>query len=308
VKAERLPRRAVDGVLLLDKPHGWTSHQAVQAVKRWYRAERAGHTGTLDPLATGLLALCLGEATKFASGWLDADKTYVADIELGAATTTGDAEGEVRDRRPVTADIDAVQAALARFRGAIEQVPPMFAALKRNGKPLYELARQGIEVERSPRAVVIHELELERYERPHLRVRVRCSKGTYVRTLAEDIGRALGCGAHLSGLRRTAIASMLLEQAASAAQLDAATLAERDRLLLPADALLVGLAPVSLDEQAAAAFNQGRVVAIEAGLTGRLRAYGPGGAFLGLGESLEPGSLQPRRVLKTPRVVARASD
>lgn len=198
--------RDVSGIVLLDKPAGITSNAALQTVKRLFRARKAGHTGSLDPLATGLLPICLGEATKLSGFLLDADKRYRTEIRLGVTTTTGDAEGETLRVREV-ADLDRarVAEAVARFTGEIEQIPPMHSALKRNGMPLYKLARQGIEVERAPRPVVIHALELVRCEADRIELDVRCSKGTYIRVLAEDIGEALGCGAHVGALRRTGV-------------------------------------------------------------------------------------------------------
>jgi tRNA pseudouridine55 synthase len=212
----RVQWRPVDGVLLLDKAAGVTSNAALQGVRRLYRAAKAGHTGTLDPLATGLLPVLFGEATKFGRELLDADKTYAAEIALGASTTTGDAEGDVVERRPVTstrADIDRV---LAGFRGEGAQVPPMYSALKRDGRPLYDYARAGKSVERAARPITIHELTLDAAAGDRLAVTVRCSKGTYIRVLAEDIGRSLGCGAHLARLRRLAIGPFSVAEAATA--------------------------------------------------------------------------------------------
>ncbi|KAB2921992.1 MAG: tRNA pseudouridine(55) synthase TruB, partial [Dechloromonas sp.] len=198
----------VDGVLLLDKPLGLTSNDALQKARRLFSAAKGGHTGTLDPAATGLLPLCFGEATKFSADLLDADKTYEAVVQLGVTTDSGDAEGQVVATAPVTVGEAEVRQALPRFTGAIEQIPPMHSALKRNGRPLYELARKGIEVERAPRAVTIHGLELLDFAGDRLTLRVRCSKGTYIRVLAADLGQALGCGAHLVGLRRTAVGDL----------------------------------------------------------------------------------------------------
>ena len=211
---KRIARRQVDGVLLLDKPRGLSSNHALQKAKRLFNAAKAGHTGTLDPMATGLLPLTFGEATKFSQMLLDADKSYEATVTLGVVTDTGDAEGQVLERQSVTADAQDIAAALNAFRGEIEQIPPMYSALKRDGRPLYEYARAGIELERAPRRVVIHALEMldGGLDGSSFGFRVRCSKGTYVRTLAMDIGRALGCGAHLSALRRTAIGPFGLDE------------------------------------------------------------------------------------------------
>ena len=201
----KIPRRVLDGVLLLDKPLGLSSNDALIRAKRIYLAKKAGHTGTLDPLATGLLPLCFGEATKFSQDLLEADKTYEATMRLGVRTTTGDAEGEALQTRDVTCDEAAIHAAMAHFRGEIAQVPPMYSALKRDGKPLYEYARAGQTVEREARNVTIHALEMIACALPDVTFRVTCSKGTYARTLAEDIGEKLGCGAHLVALPRNEI-------------------------------------------------------------------------------------------------------
>lgn len=258
----RAPRRPVHGVLLLDKPLGLSAQAAVARVKALLGAEKAGHTGTLDPLASGLLPVCLGAATKFAQVQLEADKAYEALLRLGARTTTGDAEGEVIATVPVDADrlTPARLADLARrFTGVIEQIPPMYSALKKDGKALYEYARAGVEVERAPRRVTIHALQLEPV--PHdaaaLRLRVRCSKGTYVRTLAEDLGAALGCGAHLIALRRTATGPFELAQAVTLEQLQHATMEERLQRLLPPEALLHGWPQVTLEEDEAGRFLAG---------------------------------------------------
>lgn len=260
----RLPRRDVHGVLLLDKPLGLSSNDALIRAKRLLRANKAGHTGTLDPLATGLLPLCFGEATKFSQDLLDADKTYEATVRLGQRTSTGDAEGEVIAERPVSCDAAALNAALARFVGAIEQVPPMHSALKKDGRPLYEYARAGQTVERAARSVTIHEIALLGCELPGAPVfamRVTCSKGTYIRTLAEDIGEALGCGAHLTALRRTAVGDLTLDGAVTLEQLDAHDDAARPALLAPVDALLQRCLPVALDAAATQRFLQGQRIA-----------------------------------------------
>lgn len=295
----RPPRRKVDGVLLLDKAAGMTSNAALQTARRLYHAAKAGHTGTLDPLATGLLPLCFGEATKFAGELLAADKEYVAQIRLGVTTTTADAEGEVLTRQALPAGLTLAQleSVLAGFVGDIMQVPPMYSALKRDGKALYEYARQGQTVERAARPVVIHELQLLDFQDQDglLTIRVACSKGTYVRTLAEDIGAALGCGAHLAGLRRTRIGALDLTQAVTLAQLDDLPPEARERLLAPTDALLAELPCAELDELAAQRLRQGQPVRWH-GPTGRYRAC-HAGCFLGLCELDEEGWLQPRRLL-----------
>lgn len=211
----------VDGVLLLDKPIGLTSNDALQKARRLFSAAKGGHTGTLDPLATGLLPLCFGEATKFSADLLDADKTYEAIIKLGVTTDSGDAEGQVISTATVNVSEADIVSVLPQFTGDIQQIPPMHSALKRNGRPLYELARQGIEVERAPRAVTIHAIDLLAFSGDTLTLRVACSKGTYIRVLAADIGAALGCGAHLIGLRRTVVGDLDLANAVTLAELEA---------------------------------------------------------------------------------------
>ena len=234
----KIVRRPVHGVLLLDKDAGVSSNAALQRAKRLYRAEKAGHTGTLDPLASGLLPLCFGAATKFAQASLDADKRYLATLRLGVTTTTGDLEGDVVRTAAVDVDRAALEAACAKFVGAIDQVPPMHSALKRDGKPLYEYARSGIELERAPRRVRIDAIRVVDGEGDLWTIDVSCSKGTYIRTLGEEIGAALGCGAHLAALRRTASGALDLASAARLAALDPLDEAARDRHLLPPDALV----------------------------------------------------------------------
>jgi tRNA pseudouridine55 synthase len=308
--APRIPRRRIDGVLLLDKPLGWSSNHAVQAVKRAFRAERAGHTGTLDPLATGLLPVCLGEATKFSAGLLDADKEYLADVRLGITTATGDAEGEVLETRPVSVDAGSLAAALDGLRGEIDQVPPMYSALKRDGRPLYEYARAGVEVERAPRRVTIHALELLERHGEVLRLRVACSKGTYVRVLAEDLGRALGCGAHLSALRRTRVGPLSLAQGVAPATLDALDEPGRDRLLQPPDTLAAGLPEAHLPPGEAQRLLNGQPVRGGVGPAGATRVYAHTGAFLGLAERAPDGTLHPRRLMRAdqPAILAKGPD
>jgi len=291
-------RRDVHGVLLLDKPVGLSSNQAVQAVKRLYHARRVGHTGTLDPLATGLLVVVLGEATKFASGLLDADKSYEATIRLGVTTSTGDAEGEVLSScEPAVARAD-VEGVVAQFVGEIDQVPPMHSALKKAGRPLYDYARAGETVARPPRRVVIHAIEIVGFDGQALRLNVRVGKGTYIRTLAEDIGRRLGCGAHLAALRRTNVGGFGLQEAVALADLEAAPPPDRDRLLRSVDAMLAELPEVVLDAERADRFLHGRPVAAPGRDGGATRVYGPGGAFLGRGQHAG-GQLLPERVIAT---------
>ena len=279
---QRIARRELHGVLLLDKPLGWSSNDALQKAKWLLRAEKAGHTGTLDPLATGLLPLCFGAATKFSQISLDADKTYCATLRLGQRTSTGDLEGEVVQQRPVEVEAASVQAALQRFNGEIDQVPPMHSALKKDGKALYEYARAGISLERAARRVTIHAITLVHWQGDQLVIDVRCSKGTYIRTLAEDIGEALGCGAHLSGLRRTASGSLGLEGAVSLTELEALDEHGREALLRPVDLLLADWPSVALEADEAGRFLSGLRRRTSLPNAAALRVYGPEPqAFLG---------------------------
>jgi len=289
-------RRKLDGVLLLDKPVGPSSSAVLQAVKRLLNAEKAGHAGTLDPLASGLLPLLFGEATKFAQYGLEAAKEYVADVRLGAATDTGDAEGAVIEQRPVAVDEPALVRALASFRGEIRQVPPMYSALKKDGQPLYALARAGQTVEREARRVTILELELVSRSENLLRLRIRCSKGTYVRQLAADLGLALGTVAHLAALRRTAVAGLRLDQAVTLDDLQALGEAARLAWLLPPERLLEHLPRVDLDDSVAARFRNGQAVRSAGLRPGPARVY-RGDALLGVGEGNSAGELQPTRLI-----------
>jgi tRNA pseudouridine55 synthase len=287
---------AVDGVLLLDKPSGITSNLALQKARRLLNAAKAGHTGTLDPLASGLLPLTLGEATKFSSDLLEADKAYRATLQLGVRTSTADADGDVIETRPVAvtrADIDAI---LPRFTGTIAQVPPMHSALKRDGRALYEYARDGIELERAPRQVTIHRLEVVAHQDSTVTIDVDCSKGTYVRVLAEDIGAALGCGAHLAALRRTRVGALSLERSVTLDALENMPPAVRREWLMPVDALLAALPRVELDDMRARRFQHGNPIDL-GGAPGRTRVYGPDGRLLGLADLDEHGALNPRRLL-----------
>jgi tRNA pseudouridine55 synthase len=289
----------VNGVLLLDKPAGVTSNRALQIARRLLNAQKAGHTGTLDPMATGLLPVMLGEATKFSADLLDADKAYRATVRLGVTTTTGDAEGEVVERRPVPVfDAAVIEDALAAFTGTIEQVPPMHSALKRGGRPLYELARAGVEVERSARAVRIERLRLVEAAADTLVLDVECSKGTYVRVLAEDLGRALGCGAHLAALRRTRVGPLELDDAVSVAALEEMEPEARRACLRPVDALLGTLPSVTLDPELTARFRQGQRLAIDAQPRGgRIRVYGADTTLLGTATVNERGVVGPERLI-----------
>lgn len=298
----RIPKRAVHGVLLLDKPLGLSSNDALQKVKRLYRAEKAGHTGTLDPLATGLLPLCFGAATKFSQVSLDADKAYRATLKLGVTTTTGDAEGEVLKTRGVQASRQQVEGACAGLTGPIDQVPPMHSALKRDGKALYEYARAGIEVEREPRRVTIHRIDIVECHDDVVVIDVRCSKGTYVRTLAEDIGEALGCGAHLTALRRTGSGPLTLDGAFTLEQLAAMDEPQRDAALMRADTLLADWPEVRLDDEDAGRFLSGVRRRTSLADAAQVRVYGPQPrAFLGSGH-IRAGELISTRLLSPVEV------
>jgi tRNA pseudouridine55 synthase len=288
----------VDGLLLLDKPAGVTSNRALQQARRLLNAQKAGHTGTLDPLATGLLPVLLGEATKFSADLLAADKSYRATLRLGVTTSTGDAEGDVLSQRPVNVAPGEVEAALAQFTGAIDQVPPMHSALKHQGRPLYALARAGVAVPRAPRRVRISGLWQVEQKGDTLIVDVDCSKGTYVRVLAEDVGRALGCGAHLEALRRTRVGALAVEDATGLAELEALPLDQRRRLLRPLDELLTTLPRVALDADLTRRFRQGQRLAIDAAPRGeRVRVYGADNALLGTATVNEHGVVGPERLL-----------
>ena len=289
--------KQVDGVLLLDKPLGLTSNDALQKARRLFSAAKGGHTGTLDPLATGLLPLCFGEATKFSADLLDADKTYEAVLKLGVTTDTGDAEGAVTGTVAVDAAESAILSVLPRFVGDIRQIPPMHSALKRDGRPLYELARQGIEVERAPRAVTVHAIDCLGFAGGLLTLRVACSKGTYIRVLAADIGQALGCGAHLTALRRTRVGNLDLAGAVTLAELEALDEAERAGCLQPVDALLRNLPVVSVAGEAAERFRHGNPVDLQPGLGGKIRVYADG-RLIGVGEPGSDGRLWPKRLVQ----------
>lgn len=289
--------KQVDGVLLLDKASGLTSNDALQKARRLFSAAKGGHTGTLDPMATGLLPLCFGEATKFSADLLDADKTYEAELKLGVTTDTGDAEGQVLTTSEAAVSIADVERLLPRFTGPIKQIPPMHSALKRDGRPLYELARQGIEVEREARDVTIHALEILGLDGDVLRLRVSCSKGTYIRVLAADIGQMLGCGAHLTALRRTRVGDLLLERSVTLSQLEMQDEAQRVVHLLPVDALLQSLPAVHAAAGEANRFSHGNPVALPAGLLGKIRVYADG-RLLGVGEPGSGGLLWPKRLVQ----------
>ncbi len=291
-------KRALDGVLLLDKPLGITSQAAVSKVRRLFAASKAGHTGTLDPMATGLLPICFGEATKFSHLLLESDKAYTATVRLGITTTTGDMEGKVTASAPAAVERSAVEAALSRLTGEILQTPPMFSAVKQAGKPLYKYARAGLEVARAQRRVCIRAIELSDFAPDELRISVTCSKGVYIRVLAEDIGRTLGCGACLAALRRTAVGNLGIDAAVTLGSLCGLAPDQREERLLPVDSLVATLPRVDLDAYQVREISTGRPVqgpfTVSSGL---VRLYGPSQAYLGIGSVPTPGTVVPRRLM-----------
>ena len=301
----RAKGRDVNGILLLDKPSGITSNAALQQVKRLYFARKAGHTGSLDPLASGVLPICMGEATKVSAFLLDADKRYRVRCQLGVRTATGDAEGEILASRAVERYTRAqLESVLEQFRGSIEQIPPMYSALKHQGQRLYKLARQGVEVERQPRPVEIYALLLTGQGDDWIDIDVHCSKGTYVRTLVEDIGERLGCGAHVSELRRTGVGpydETGLVTITALEELKQSDLAAMDRLLLPIESALTQWPGVELSTDAAFYLQQGQPVLVpRAPTSGWVRLYERDHTFLGMGEILDDGRVAPRRLMKGP--------
>jgi tRNA pseudouridine55 synthase len=300
LKSKSTKGRDINGILLLDKPIGYTSNQALQEVKRTLHARKAGHTGSLDPIATGLLPLCFGEATKVSQFLLDADKRYWAQFKLGQTTSTGDAEGEVLASSPVALDRARIEQALETFRGELEQIPPMYSAIKRNGQPLYKLARQGIEVEREPRRVTVYDLRLLDFKDGNLiELEMHCSRGFYVRSLAHDLGELLGCGAHVTALRRLAVAGFRVEDAVTLETLKALAddPAGLDALLVPIDGGLGHLPGVKLSRDAAYYLCRGQAVrAADAPSEGWVRLYTETAQFLGIGMVLRDGRVAPKRL------------
>ena len=292
------PKKNINGVLLLDKPLGFSSNQALQKAKWLLQAAKAGHTGTLDPLATGLLPLCFGEATKFAHYLTDADKTYVATVKLGITTTTGDAEGEVLSSKTVHVNQAQFEQACRQFIGEISQIPPMYSALKHEGKALYEYARAGVEIERKARLVTIHSITPNTFELDVATITVTCTKGTYIRTLAEDIGALLGCGAHLIGLRRTVTANYQIAQSITLAQFEAMSEQQRLAALMPADSAVLDFPALMLDADSTFYLRQGQAV-WQSGIIpkGLLRLYNEQQDFLGLGEQQSDGKIAPKRLI-----------
>ena len=285
-------------MLLLDKPIGYSSNQALQKIKLLYQAAKAGHTGTLDPLATGLLPLCFGEATKFAHFLTDADKVYIATLKFGITTNTGDAEGEVLSVKDVNFSKIQLEQVCSQFVGVISQIPPMYSALKHEGKAMYEYARAGVEIERAARTITIHSIEINAFGQDVATITVKCSKGTYIRTLAEDIGAQLVCGAHLIGLRRTATANYQINQAITLEKFEAMSPAQRALLLLPADSAVQHLPAITLDADSTFYLQQGQAIwqsgAVPQGL---IRLYNEQHEFLGLGELQSDGKIAPKRLI-----------
>ena len=285
-------------MLLLDKPIGYSSNQALQKIKLVYQAAKAGHTGTLDPLATGLLPLCFGEATKFAHFLTDADKVYIATLKFGITTNTGDAEGEVLSVKDVNFSKMQLEQVCNQFVGVISQIPPMYSALKHEGKAMYEYARAGVEIERAARTITIHNIEINAFDQDIATITVKCSKGTYIRTLAEDIGAQLGCGAHLIGLRRTATANYQINQAITLEKFEAMSPAQRALLLLPADSAVQHLPAITLDADSTFYLQQGQAIWQSGSIPqGLIRLYNEQHEFLGLGELQSDGKIAPKRLI-----------
>jgi tRNA pseudouridine55 synthase len=296
-------KRNINGVLLLDKPLGFSSNQALQKVKWLFKAAKAGHTGTLDPLATGLLPICLGEATKFAQYVTDADKTYIATVKFGVTTTTGDAEGEVIATSDVRFTRAKLETACQSFLGEISQIPPMYSALKFEGKALYEYAREGVDIERQSRLVTIADITITEFDQDVATITVQCSKGTYIRTLAEDIGSALGAGAHLIGLRRIETAGYELADAITIEQLEQkikeTPIAALQSLLLPIDSAIAYLPAMTLNADAAHYLMQGQAVWVSGKIPhGEIRLFDENARFLGLGFLQEDGKIAPKRLMR----------
>lgn len=290
----------VDGILLLDKCLGISSNRALQQVKHLFNARKAGHTGSLDPLASGLLPLCFGEATKLSQYLLDSDKRYLTTFKLGETTTTGDGEGDVISQKTVNVSSQQLELVLNKYKGVIKQVPPMYSALKKNGQPLYKLARKGIEVKRKPRSVEIFDLSLLAFDAESLTLDVHCSKGFYIRSLAFDIGEDLGCGAHVTELRRTAAGKFDVRDAVKLEQLEEMDDQRRLQQLLPIDAGIDDMPQVRLAQDAYQYFRQGQMVcADDVPQAGLVRVYSENGCFTGIGEALEDRQIKPKRLLCT---------
>lgn len=290
-------KREIDGVFLLDKPLGFSSNQALKKIQWLFNAKKAGHTGTLDPMATGLLPICLGEATKFSHRLLDAHKSYIATIQLGITTSTGDQEGEVISEKKVVLNEDQLKDTLKKFIGDMTQIPPMYSALKFEGKPLYEYAREGIEIERKSRQIKIFDIKLINIEKSIITIEVLCSKGTYIRTLAEDIGQTMGCGAHLKGLERTQTGNFQLSEALSIEALEAMPMASREKALMPIDVLLEELSSIKLNMAELDAIKKGQSIDFNSKNDKEVRLYSPSGQFVGVGQPDLKGRLFPKRLI-----------
>ena len=290
-------RREINGVFLLDKPLGFSSNQVLKKIQWLFNAKKAGHTGTLDPMASGLLPICLGEATKFSHHLLNANKTYIATIQLGMTTTTGDQEGEVVSEKEVILNEVQLKETLQKFMGDITQIPPMYSALKFEGKPLYEYARKGIEIERKSRQITIHDIKLMKIEASKMTVEVFCSKGTYIRTLAEDIGQALGCGAYLKALKRTQTGNFQVANAFSIEALETMAMSSREKVLLPIDTLLKGLSSIELTFTEIEAIKKGQSIDFNGKNLNELRLYSSSGQFVGVGQPDLQGRLLPKRLI-----------
>jgi tRNA pseudouridine55 synthase len=290
-------KREIDGVFLLDKPLGFSSNQALKKIQWLFNAKKAGHTGTLDPMASGLLPICLGEATKFSHRLLDANKSYIAIIHLGVTTSTGDQEGEVVSEKKVALNEAQLKDTLKKFIGDIAQIPPMYSALKFAGKPLYEYAREGIEIERKSRLIKIYDIKLISIEESIITIEVDCSKGTYIRTLAEDIGETLGCGAHLKGLTRTQTGNFKLLDALTIEALEAMSMPSREKVLLPTDALLEGLSSIKLTMAQTEAIKKGQSIDFISENDKEVRLYSASGQFVGVGQPDLQGHLFPKRLI-----------
>lgn len=290
-------KREIDGVFLLDKPLGFSSNQALKKIQWLFNAKKAGHTGTLDPMATGLLPICLGEATKFSHRLLDAHKSYIATIQLGITTSTGDQEGEVISEKEVVLNEAQLKDTLKKFIGDTTQIPPMYSALKFEGKPLYEYAREGIEIERKSRQIKIFDIKLINIEKSIITIEVLCSKGTYIRTLAEDIGQTMGCGAHLKGLERTQTGNFQLSEALSIEALEAMPISSREEVLMPIDALLEELSSIKLNMAELDAIKKGQSIDFISKNYKEVRLYSPSGQFVGVGQPDLKGRLFPKRLI-----------
>ncbi|MGX2039808.1 tRNA pseudouridine(55) synthase TruB [Methylocaldum sp. MU1018] len=305
--SRRTDLRSVNGIVLLDKASGMTSNAALQKTKRILKARKAGHTGSLDPLASGLLPICLGEATKLSGFLLNTDKRYRVTVRLGVTTRTGDSEGETIDTKPVRPlSEEVLEPVLAGFRGEILQIPPMYSALKHQGRRLYDLARQGIEVAREPRRVVIHALKLLNFDASSLELDVECSKGTYIRTLAEDIGEALGCGGHVETLRRTGVGDLSVAESHTLDFMGTLDEDELPKLVLPMDRIVSTLPAVHLSDELGFYVRKGQAVLVpKAPVQGWVRLYAQQSVFMGVGEILDDGRVTPRRLVKTAPSSAR---